>query len=87
MALQPAMSFFQTWTSSKTGTLSEVGVNLAANIVNSNITMTVFRYAVSCSFFRIDLLLMLANQRTNNNYFSPSFSGKRWLVCLLASRT
>ncbi|KAL1859652.1 hypothetical protein Daus18300_009517 [Diaporthe australafricana] len=40
----PASNFYQTWTASKTGALTEVGVNLAANNPNVNMTIVVFRY-------------------------------------------
>lgn len=52
----PAASFFQTWTSSKTGTLTELGINLAANNPNANMTVVTFRYpdeaALLAPFFK-----------------------------------
>ncbi|KAM0787148.1 hypothetical protein ACM66B_006399 [Microbotryomycetes sp. NB124-2] len=40
----PGSTYYQTWSSSKAGTLQEVGVNVAALLPNANLTITVFRY-------------------------------------------
>jgi hypothetical protein len=47
----PYYQLYQTWTSSKTGTLKEVGVNLAGDNPNANMTITVFRYQDDTNFF------------------------------------
>ncbi|KAK4047816.1 hypothetical protein OIV83_005159 [Microbotryomycetes sp. JL201] len=39
----PGSTFYQTWQSSKGGTLQEVGVNAAALLPSANLTVTVFR--------------------------------------------
>jgi hypothetical protein len=40
----PEAFFYQTWTASKSGNLTEIGVNLAASADNVQLTVTVFRY-------------------------------------------
>lgn len=47
----PMNSLYQTWSSSKTGTLSEVGVNIAGDSPTGNVTFTVFRYSNNTNFF------------------------------------
>jgi hypothetical protein len=42
---------YQTWASSKTGTLSEVGVNVAGDNPTGNLTVTIFRYQNNTNFF------------------------------------
>lgn len=40
----PAHQLYQTWTSSKSGTLKKVGINIASAAPTSNLTLTLFRY-------------------------------------------
>ncbi|KAH6667846.1 hypothetical protein B0J14DRAFT_704299 [Halenospora varia] len=40
----PYAFWYQTWTSSKTGNLTDVGINLAANTPNQDMPITIFRY-------------------------------------------
>lgn len=47
----PQYQLYQTWTSSKTGMLSEVGVNLAGDFPTGNTTITIFRYQNNTNFF------------------------------------
>lgn len=47
----PANSLYQTWASSKSGTLSEVGVNIAGDLPSGNTTITLFRYQNNTNFF------------------------------------
>ncbi|CZR54322.1 uncharacterized protein PAC_04206 [Phialocephala subalpina] len=47
----PQYQLYQTWASSKTGTLKEVGVNLAGDFPTGNTTITVFRYSNNTNFF------------------------------------
>ncbi|KAI6709233.1 hypothetical protein JHW43_008221 [Diplocarpon mali] len=41
----PYYQLYQTWTSSKSGNLTEVGVNIAGDLPSANTTFTVFRYS------------------------------------------
>ena len=41
---------YQTWSSSKSGNLTEVGINLAANAPNEDVGITVFRYQNESQF-------------------------------------
>lgn len=47
----PTYQLYQTWASSKTGTLSEVGVNVAGDNPTGNLTITIFRYQNNSNFF------------------------------------
>jgi Glycosyl hydrolases family 43 len=47
----PTYQLYQTWASSKTGTLSEVGVNVAGDTPTGNLTLTIFRYQSNSNFF------------------------------------
>ncbi|KUJ20909.1 Arabinanase/levansucrase/invertase [Mollisia scopiformis] len=47
----PQFQLYQTWASSKTGILSEVGVNLAGDFPTGNTTITIFRYQNNTNFF------------------------------------
>jgi hypothetical protein len=47
----PTSQLYQTWASSKTGTLSEVGVNVAGDTPTGNLTITIFRYQSNRNFF------------------------------------
>jgi hypothetical protein len=46
IAHKPEAFFYQTWTSSKSGSLTEVGINLATSAPNITAGITVFRYKV-----------------------------------------
>ena len=46
----PARYLYQTWASSKTGSLSEIGVNMAG-VSTGNLTITVFRFQNNTNFF------------------------------------
>jgi hypothetical protein len=47
----PSYQLYQTWASSKTGTLSEVGINVAGDAPTGNLTITIFRYQNNTNFF------------------------------------
>lgn len=47
----PSYQLYQTWASSKTGNLTEVGVNVATNEPTGNLTITIFRYSNNTNFF------------------------------------
>ncbi|KAN0115030.1 glycoside hydrolase family 43 protein [Hyaloscypha variabilis] len=47
----PTYQLYQTWASSKTGTLSEVGFNVAGDNPTGNLTVTIFRYQNNTNFF------------------------------------
>jgi hypothetical protein len=47
----PTYQLYQTWASSKSGTLSEVGVNIAGDSPTGNLTITIFRYQSNSDFF------------------------------------
>ncbi|KAL3425571.1 glycosyl hydrolase family 43 [Phlyctema vagabunda] len=47
----PQYQLYQTWASSKSGSLTEVGVNMAAAGPTGNLTVTVFRYGNNTDFF------------------------------------
>jgi hypothetical protein len=47
----PYNSLYQTWASSKTGILSEVGVNIAGDAPTANLSITIFRYQNNSNFF------------------------------------
>ena len=47
----PTYQLYQTWASSRTGTLSEVGVNVAGDNPTGNLTLTIFRYQANDDFF------------------------------------
>lgn len=47
----PQYQLYQTWASSKSGSLTEVGVNMAADIATGNLSVTVFRYDNNTNFF------------------------------------
>ncbi|KAH7418159.1 glycosyl hydrolase [Cadophora sp. MPI-SDFR-AT-0126] len=47
----PSSQLYQTWKSSKSGTLTEVGVNVAGAAPTGNLTITVFRYDNDTNFF------------------------------------
>jgi hypothetical protein len=47
----PFYQLYQTWNNSKSGTLTEVGINLAGDFPNDNTTITIFRYDNDTNFF------------------------------------
>jgi hypothetical protein len=47
----PTYQLYQTFTSSKSGTLSEIGVNIAGDNPTGNLTITIFRYQNNSNFF------------------------------------
>lgn len=47
----PTYQLYQTFTTSKPGTLSEVGVNIAGDNPTGNLTITIFRYQNNSNFF------------------------------------
>jgi hypothetical protein len=47
----PSYQLYQTWASSKSGNLSEVGVNIAGVEPSGNLTITIFRYQNNTNFF------------------------------------
>jgi Glycosyl hydrolases family 43 len=47
----PAYQLYQTWASSKTGTLTEVGVNIAGENPTGNLSITIFRYQNNANLF------------------------------------
>lgn len=47
----PTYQLYQTWASSKTGTLSEVGINIAGDNPTGSLTITIFRYQSNNNFF------------------------------------
>ncbi|KAE8448153.1 hypothetical protein EG329_009757 [Mollisiaceae sp. DMI_Dod_QoI] len=47
----PQYQLYQAWASSKSGILSEVGVNLAGDFPTGNTTFTIFRYQNNSNFF------------------------------------
>lgn len=49
--LLPSYQIYQTWTSSKSGNLAEVGVNVAGDSPTGNLTITIFRYQNDTNFY------------------------------------
>ncbi|KAK0125145.1 hypothetical protein ONS96_009009 [Cadophora gregata f. sp. sojae] len=47
----PSSQLYQTWKSSKSGALAEVGVNIAGAAPTDNLTITIFRYDNDTNFF------------------------------------
>lgn len=47
----PTYQLYQTWASSESGHLAEVGVNIAGDYPSGNTTITVFRYTNNTNFF------------------------------------
>lgn len=47
----PAYQLYQTWKSSKSGTLDEVGINIAGQAPTGNLSLTIFRYDNDTNFF------------------------------------
>lgn len=49
--LLPRYQLYQTWTSSKSGNLAEVGINVAGDSPNGNLSITIFRYQNDTNFY------------------------------------
>jgi hypothetical protein len=47
----PTYQLYQTWSSSKTGNLAEVGVNIAGDTPTGNLSITIFRFQNNTNFF------------------------------------
>jgi hypothetical protein len=47
----PTYQLYQTWSSSKSGNLAEVGINIAGDAPTGNLSITIFRFQNNTNFF------------------------------------